>query len=527
MFKTKSIYHLIVYSLFFVILFISVFTFIIVDNTSKELQYKVKIQKQNYIKTQQELLKRDIERIISFIDYYNNKYKNTKDEKTIKKEILESLVFITKSKNLNEYIFIYDTQGKLLFHPITPNKIGENRINYQDSSGKYVIQELIKVSKSKDGGFVDYFWDKPNIKKDVKKMSYVKSYKKWNWIISKGVYLDEINKLLEEKQKNFDEKIFNYSLLIITLTILLLFYSIFIYTNAKAFILGDVEKIEKYFKKSQEENILMNYKDLKFAEFKKIANYASDAITNIKIKTHMLEDLNKNLENKVEEKTKELSKLIESQKNFIKKSVHEINTPLAIIRTSVDLLKMKIPNNKHITNIESGAKTIQYIYDDLSYIVKKDRVEYKKEYLDFSSFLEKRLEFFRDIVISNRLSFKKEITKEIYIKFNHTELQRIIDNNISNAIKYSYQNSFIYIKLDYINDNEIEFIVKTNSKKIKETNKIFDDFYRENDVKGGFGLGLKIVKDICDKNFVIISLNSNDKETIFKYRFKINEDITT
>ena len=72
-------------------------------------------------------------------------------------------------------------------------------------------------------------------------------------------------------------------------------------------------------------------------------------MNNIKLKTNMLEDLNKNLEDKVTEKTKELTNLIQSQKKFIKNSVHEINTPLSIIQTNIDLLKMKIPNNKYIT----------------------------------------------------------------------------------------------------------------------------------------------------------------------------------
>ena len=86
----------------------------------------------------------------------------------------------------------------------------------------------------------------------------------------------------------------------------------------------------------------------------------------------MLEDLNKNLEYKVSRKNIELTKLIESQKHLLK-LLHEINTPLSIIQTNIDLLKMKIPNNKYITNIESGSKIIQNIYDDLSYLVKKDR----------------------------------------------------------------------------------------------------------------------------------------------------------
>mgnify|MGYP000396728683 CR=1 FL=1 len=63
-------------------------------------------------------------------------------------------------------------------------------------------------------------------------------------------------------------------------------------------------------------------------------------------------------------------------------------------------------------------------------------------------------------------------SKIIYIKFNITELQRIIDNNLSNAIKYSFAKSPILVKLAYLNDEEIEFSVSTNSKRIEYKNKI-------------------------------------------------------
>ncbi len=136
--------------------------------------------------------------------------------------------------------------------------------------------------------------------------------------------------------------------------------------------------------------------------------------------------------------------------------------------------------------------------------------------------------FFHGIAAANDLHFITNVDEDIYIKFNKTELQRIVDNNISNAIKYSYARSPIYIRLTYFNDDYVEFSVKTTSDKIEEQNKIFNDFYRENDSRGGgFGLGLKIVKEICDKNLVIIDLDSNDKYTKFTYRFKINENTTS
>ncbi len=308
---------------------------------------------------------------------------------------------------------------------------------------------------------------------------------------------------------------------------MLILYSIFIYKNATILIVKDVKEIGKYFKETQSNTNRIKQDRLIFGEFKVIANYAYETIHNIKDKNQMLKDLNKHLKYRVKEQTKELTTLIESQKKFLKNSVHEVNTPLAIIRTNIDLLKMHIPNNKYISNIESGAKIIQYIYDDLSYLIKKDRVEYPKEYLDISSCLKERIEFFHGVALANDLDFITAIDEDIYIKFNKTELQRIIDNNISNAIKYSYAKSQIYISLSYFNDHYVQLSIKTQSQEIKNADEIFNDFYRENDSRGGFGLGLRIVKEICDKNLVIIKLDSNKNYTKFTYRFKINENTTT
>ncbi len=527
MIKAKSLYHLILYSIIFIVILTSSFTFIIIENAFDEFQEKIEIIKTDHASKKKELIKEDIKKTLKFIEYYHKKFKDIKPEEEIKSDLLNAIELMRDTKDLDDYIFVYDFQGTLLYYPIANAKIGQNLYEFTDPSGKKVIKEIIEVSQKEEGGFVQYIWYKPIIKDDALKISYALSYKPWKWTIGTGIYLDEIEEIVKQKKIEYDEKISNYVLQILSLTIMLVLYSIFIYKNATLLIVNDVKEIGKYFKETQTDDYRISQDRLIFGEFKVIANYAYDAMHNIKDKTHMLEDLNKNLQETVEHQTKELTYLIESQKKFLKNSVHEVNTPLAIIRTNIDLLKMHTPDNKYISNIESGAKIIQYIYDDLSYLIKKDRVDYPKEYINFSEYLEERLNFFDGIAIANDLEFINNIDEDIYIKFNKTELQRIVDNNISNSIKYSYAKSAIYIRLTYFNDDCVEFSVKTNSDKIESIDMIFDDFYRENNSRGGFGLGLRIVKEICDKNLVIINLDSNDKYTKFTYRFKINEDITS
>ena len=529
MIKAKSLYHLILYSIFFIVILTSSFTFIIIENAFDEFQEKIEIIKNDYESKKRDLIQADVQKSLKFIKFYHNKFKDTKSEEQIKNDILEALEKMRENDSLDNYLFIYEFNGTSIYYPVSKDYIGKNLYEFKDPSGKKVIKELIDISKKTKGGFIQYIWYKPEIKKDALKISYALSYKPFNWTIGRGIYLDEIDKIVEIKRDEYDEKISNYILQIMSLTIMLVLYSIFIYKNATILIVNDVKEIGKYFKESQKDDFRIKQDRLIFGEFKVIANYAYDAMHNIKDKNLMLQDLNRHLEETVNHQTKELKNLIDSQKKFLKNSVHEINTPLSIIRTNIDLLKMNHlkDENRYISNIESGAKIIQYIYDDLSYLIKKDRVDYPKEYINFSEYLKERLNFFEGIAKSNDLQFITNIDEDIYIKFNRLELQRVVDNNISNSIKYSYAKSPIYIRLTYFKDDFIEFSVKTNSEKIEDINKIFNDFYRENNSRGGFGLGLRIVKEICDKNLVIIKLESTDSETKFTYRFKINENTTS
>jgi signal transduction histidine kinase len=269
---------------------------------------------------------------------------------------------------------------------------------------------------------------------------------------------------------------------------------------------------------ASKEHKTIDKNDFNFEESKSLVTSANNLVQNIQQNEEELRLLNKTLEKRVEEKTIKLQSLVTKQDEFIKKSIHEINTPLSIILTNIDLLKMKNIHNNNITNIESGSKIIHNIFNDLSFMLKKDRIEYKKTDINFSSFLKNRLEFFDEVANANELIFITNIEENIYIKFNETYLQRVIDNNLSNAIKYSFSNSPIYVKL-LKEKQSIIFEVKTNSKSIENINQIFDTYYREDDAKGGFGIGLNIVKEICDKNNVTIELDSNKNENCFKYEF--------
>jgi signal transduction histidine kinase len=98
-------------------------------------------------------------------------------------------------------------------------------------------------------------------------------------------------------------------------------------------------------------------------------------------------------------------------------------------------------------------------------------------------------------------------------------LQRIIDNNISNAIKYSHEEGTIEVILEKLEDHcTLRF--RDNGVGIEDVNRIFERYYRENRDKGGFGIGLNIVKSIIDKAGIDLQIDSIYGEgSTFSYTF--------
>ena len=113
------------------------------------------------------------------------------------------------------------------------------------------------------------------------------------------------------------------------------------------------------------------------------------------------------------------------------------------------------------------------------------------------------------------LSFNFDLKIESpMININETELERLIDNLMSNAIKYAIKNSFILIEISPFNE-KIKIEISNKSEKIKDAKKLFDELYREDHSVMGLGIGLSIVKKICDKYNIDIDVESNDDITSF------------
>jgi len=93
----------------------------------------------------------------------------------------------------NNYFFVSDMTPRVLMHPFKKDLIGKDQTNSQDGSGKYHWREFAKVGKESGEGFVHYDFITPDGEKIRPKISYVKVFKPWGWMLMTGIYIDDIN----------------------------------------------------------------------------------------------------------------------------------------------------------------------------------------------------------------------------------------------------------------------------------------------------------------------------------------------
>lgn len=91
-----------------------------------------------------------------------------------------------------EYLWINDLSPRMVMHPIKPELDGKELNTVKDPTGKLLFVEMASAVKQKGSGFVSYMWPKPGAEKPVPKLSYVKGFEPWGWIVGTGVYIDDI-----------------------------------------------------------------------------------------------------------------------------------------------------------------------------------------------------------------------------------------------------------------------------------------------------------------------------------------------
>ena len=138
-------------------------------------------------------------------------------EKDIQKEVKEKIKGIRFGKD--GYIFVNTYDGVAVTVNSNAYKEGDNIIDLTDINGVKVIQKEIETAKNPNGGFIEYYWVKPNSTIPSPKVSFLKGVDAWKWVIGAGIYLDDVEKQISEEKKVVVTRV--YSQLAISIIVLI------------------------------------------------------------------------------------------------------------------------------------------------------------------------------------------------------------------------------------------------------------------------------------------------------------------
>lgn len=213
---------------------------------------------------------------------------------------------------------------------------------------------------------------------------------------------------------------------------------------------------------------------------------------------------------------------------FIRDTTHELNTPLSVITMSVEQLrKATQPPElaKHISRIDVASRTISHLYDDLTYLLLHEKSKKgDTPPLDLRNLLEERIEYFRPIAEAKRVTIHSQLDNT-QLAIERDKMIRLIDNLLSNAIKYNKPGGNVTIRLD-----KSSFEVEDTGIGIPDDklSLIFNRYVRFDDASGGFGIGLNIIRTICNESNLTVSVDSKVAEgSIFRIRWeKVHTNFT-
>ncbi|AXH09865.1 histidine kinase [Malaciobacter halophilus] len=217
-----------------------------------------------------------------------------------------------------------------------------------------------------------------------------------------------------------------------------------------------------------------------------------------------------------------LEPLFKSDANLqktVKQTLHELNIPVSTIILNTQMLERKIEDEKalkRLQRIKKASNDLLKLYEQMEYSIKKEIDNIDKDEFFLYEVVNSSIDKFEDI--KRNIQIKNSISKNLIIKTDKNGFCKVIDNLLSNAIKYNDIDGYIKIGLK---ENTILYIENSgHTIDTKHLFDVFDRFFQEDSSKNGFGLGLSIVKEFCDKNKIAINIIPLEKGTRFELNLK-------
>lgn len=195
-----------------------------------------------------------------------------------------------------------------------------------------------------------------------------------------------------------------------------------------------------------------------------------------------------------------------SQKQFIENASHEIQTPLAVIKSKIELLIQSSTISENdmqiIQSVYNASNKLSALNRALLLLSKIENQQFKDvDEIKFKLLIERTLENFEDIIALKNIHITKNYSAEPIYKMNPILADILVGNLLQNAIRHNTTGGSIDI---HLSDRSI-IISNTSASSVVNTDELFQRFKKNEASAESIGLGLAIVKEICDTNNIHIN----------------------
>jgi len=225
-----------------------ILTLLFINQTKMSHNDDLKQLEQLYVKNAKKIAKDRIDNIISMVKQNKIIYKN-KSEEQFKKDTQK---FLNEFRfDNNNYVFTYDFKGNTISH-VKKTLVGKNRWELE-KNGVKIVQDIIKNGQKKEGHFMQYIATvNPNTNLPAQKISYIKKLDNLDWIIGTGIYVEDLNLLMKEKEKSLTNKLDNTIKTTIKIAISLTIFGMFIMFLPASNIFDIIQRYKKILARKNE-----------------------------------------------------------------------------------------------------------------------------------------------------------------------------------------------------------------------------------------------------------------------------------
>jgi signal transduction histidine kinase len=209
-----------------------------------------------------------------------------------------------------------------------------------------------------------------------------------------------------------------------------------------------------------------------------------------------------------------------SQKEFTENAAHEMQTPLAVFQSKMELLMQTSPMSKEQADLISGlsdaGKRMNRLNKSLLLLAKMDNLQFQdKEPVDITEMVTRTIEHYHNAIMQKDIHLDRTLEGAVIFPTNRSLLEIMLANLLSNAIKHNNPSGKIFVLLDKKN----LVFQNTGSPTALDQGKLFRRFQRQTTEINSIGLGLEIVKKICDLSGFQIEYAFKDNLHTFSIAF--------